>query len=222
MANIINIQSNLTWTTDGNDEPSGGLILYASDNNYAIIGGRETTGAYYRVSTYDGGILHHNLETAVAKAKDVKIQYDFNTHAIHFYYWNTSVWTEMGTGDAFYLGQPLYAVFSSADSTSGNGANPYIFDNFYISHGAYSTQYPAVYDVTDAFTGSTIDVAKWTETDPNGRISQSHNVLNYANPHSNNRTIFTDKLQSVFQIIPEVTTNYLRHHGGRRVGISTT
>ena len=51
----------------------------------------------------------------------------------------------------------------------------------------------------DDFTGATIDAGKWTETDPNSRISQS-NTLSIANPHSDNRAIFVDNLTSVSSI----------------------
>lgn len=196
MADLIAVQSNLTWTTDGNNEPQGGLILYKDDNNYAIVGGRSLAGGEFRITIVSGGVSSYDDDTlSVTKNKNVKIQYDFDTTELSFFYWNGSAWTQLGTTQTVNLGSPLFAVLSSNDSTTGNGANPYIFDNFYMYRGAYATLVPDEPVMSDDFTGATIDTAKWDETDPNTRISQN-DVLNIANPHSSNIALFADKLQS--------------------------
>lgn len=50
--------------------------------------------------------------------------------------------------------------------------------------------------LSDNFAGSVIDSLKWTETDPNSRISQNDRIL-ISNPHSASRPEFTDYLKSV-------------------------
>jgi len=53
--------------------------------------------------------------------------------------------------------------------------------------------------LSDAFAGTTIDTGKWTETDPNGRISQNGAII-LTNPHTGDELFFTNKLISVASI----------------------
>ncbi len=58
---------------------------------------------------------------------------------------------------------------------------------------------------SDNFSGTVIDTAKWTETDPNGLISQNNQLLIDA-PHSGTVASFTNQLKSVNSVTSGVAT----------------
>jgi len=198
---IINLQSYLSWSTDSAQEAQGGLMMAVdgTPDTYAwIISRNGTTTNAYRLQIVVGGSSVYSFNTAITKGKNVKIEYNTDNNEIKFYYYNSG-WVQMGTTQTYDLGDVLYTYMTSSDNTAFNGANPITIDDLYFSKGAYTSATPSSYVFTDDFTGTTIDTAKWDETDPNGRISQSGNLaLN--NPHSSNRAYFDDYLQSVDSI----------------------
>ena len=138
---IITVQCNLTWTDPGANEAFGGMFLYKDDNNYAYIGSRDSGN--YRLVVTTGGVFRYDNNPGIAPAKDIKIEYDVSATTVKFYYWNTSVWTQMGTTQTYDLGTPLYLLFNSHDHTNFANCDVNIFDNAYLVSGDYSTQYPS-------------------------------------------------------------------------------
>ena len=176
MANIT-VQSNITWTTNSTGEGVGGLYLYFDDDNWAYIGSRTSAGGNYRLRIYKDGSQVYSNHSAITKNKSVKIEYDSNNNEVSFYYWNTSVWTQIDSTQTYNLGTTAYMVLSAQGHSAWTGADPINCDNAYFVKGTYSTSTPSTYLMTDDFTGGTIDTGKWTETDPDSLISQSGTLI---------------------------------------------
>lgn len=155
--NYIIAQCNLTWATNSTSEDVCAMKLTnqatpATSNEHsqttnAQISSRQSSGGKYRLTAGTSSWNSYDLDSSITKGKDVKIVYNTSNSEIKFYYWNTSVWTQIGTTQTYDIdgaGNPLYLVIHYTN-TAGSDCGNFDTDNIYFDTYAadYSTQYPA-------------------------------------------------------------------------------
>lgn len=134
-------QSYLTWTTDKAQEPIAGMYLYRDNSNFASVTARGGSGVY-RLRIYTGGVSRYDFNTAITKAKNIKIWTDGTD--IKFFYWDTTAlaWVQMGSTQTYSLNYPLYHVISFVDNTVFEGGNPCTLNTALFCSYDYSTLFP--------------------------------------------------------------------------------
>lgn len=80
-------------------------------------------------------------DTGITGGKDVKIEYDFDTGDVTYYYWNGSAWVSMGTYNIFI--PPAQIMIQGRSQGIGN-PSLCVADDVFFTDNFYTTHYPII------------------------------------------------------------------------------
>lgn len=147
---IIFAQAYVSWDTNSADEDIVWFILTSAST--PVHGNWYTYWAWitsrsnwwqYNIKTRNSGAVY-NLDSTVTKWKEVKITYNTADNNIKFWYWDTSVWTQIWTTQTLDIKNwwniKLIVYYDYISQTVGT----WHIDNLYFGRisADYSTQYP--------------------------------------------------------------------------------
>ena len=92
----------------------------------------------------DNIFVAQGVSTGITGGKDVKIEYDFDTFDINYYYWDGSAWIVMRTENRDLAEGGSLLINITGDGRSGNPVDDSvgIVDNAFFTAGTYTIHYP--------------------------------------------------------------------------------